>query len=72
METNSEKRLLLQIDERGMGTGIGPERARAMLDRFGRLKKVFNADVETLQEVKGIGKKKAHEVFAAVNGKSKK
>ena len=49
--------------------GIGPERARAMLDRFGCLKEVFNAEVDALQEVKGVGRKKAEEVFAMINRK---
>ena len=49
--------------------GIGPERARAMLDRFGSLREVFNADVDTLQKVKGIGKKRAEALVRMMNGR---
>jgi ERCC4-type nuclease len=49
--------------------GIGPERAQAMLDRFGSLREVFNADVETLQDVKGIGRKRAEVLVRMMNGK---
>ena len=48
--------------------GIGPERAQAMLDHFGCLREVFNADMEALQEVKGVGRKKAQEIAKVIRG----
>lgn len=39
--------------------GIGPALAQRLLDHFGSLERVFNADVSALAEVPGIGGKKA-------------
>ncbi|MGQ3686188.1 MAG: ERCC4 domain-containing protein [Candidatus Loosdrechtia sp.] len=39
--------------------GIGPEMAKRMLNHFGSIERIINADVQKLTCVEGIGKKKA-------------
>jgi DNA excision repair protein ERCC-4 len=39
--------------------GIGPEMAKRMLEHFGSIEGIINADVQKLTRVEGIGKKKA-------------
>ena len=48
--------------------GIGPARRRALLDRFGSLKKVREASIEEIAEVEGFSKLLATRVFAALHG----
>ncbi len=46
---------------------IGPRMARELLDYFGSPKGVFNADIEELSKVKGIGKKRAKIIYNIIN-----
>lgn len=46
--------------------GVGPLRAAALLDRFGSVQNVVNADREKLTGVDGIGKKTAQRIEWAV------
>lgn len=46
--------------------GIGPERARRLLERFGSLEAVLTADVEALASVEGIGSSTAKAIRWAV------
>jgi len=47
--------------------GVGPERARRLLDRFGSLEAALTADVEQLASVRGIGKGTAEAIRWAVD-----
>ncbi len=47
--------------------GIGPKLARALLGHFGSVRAVTNASLEELEEVEGIGPKKAGRVHAVIN-----
>jgi DNA excision repair protein ERCC-4 len=47
--------------------GVGPERARSLLDRFGSLEAVLTADVAQLASVRGIGKGTAEAIRWAVD-----
>ena len=42
--------------------GVGPKNARALLEHFKTVQDVFEADVDELEDVEGIGKKKAEEI----------
>ncbi|PIO03127.1 hypothetical protein COT57_00990 [Candidatus Micrarchaeota archaeon CG09_land_8_20_14_0_10_55_25] len=42
--------------------GVGPKNARFLLENFKSVQDVFEADAEDLQDVEGIGKKKAEEI----------
>lgn len=42
--------------------GIGPTRARLLLDKFGTLKTIFNAPVNELEQIPGIGKNTAKQI----------
>ncbi len=46
--------------------GLGPERKRALLRRFGSLRKIKAADAETLQQVSGIGPRLAEIIVATL------
>jgi ERCC4-type nuclease len=39
--------------------GVGPERAEALLRKFGTLSALFSASAEELEQVEGIGEKTA-------------
>ena len=47
-------------------SGVGPERARRLLDAFGSLEKVFSATVKELRSVSGIGRDTANAIRWAV------
>ncbi len=47
--------------------GIGPERRKALLRAFGSLKAIHDADPEALLRVKGMNRKTADAVFAALH-----
>jgi DNA excision repair protein ERCC-4 len=47
--------------------GIGPERARRLIERFSSVERVMAASVEDLQSVDGIGKDIAEKIKWAVN-----
>jgi ERCC4-type nuclease len=49
--------------------GIGEKRAKALLDKFGTIKNVINANIEDLIQVEGFGKKRASDLFWMVNEK---
>ena len=46
--------------------GIGPKTARALLERFGTLRGLFNADEEELRQVPGVGPKRARQITELV------
>jgi Fanconi anemia group M protein len=48
---------------------IGPVHAKRLLEHFGSVKAVLNADEKKLQEVEGIGKKTAKNIRDVVEGK---
>jgi len=47
--------------------GVSAVRARALLERFGTLRRLFGASVEELMEVEGIGEKTARKIFEVAN-----
>ncbi len=49
--------------------GIGPVHAKRLLEHFGSVKAVLEADEKKLQEVEGIGKKTAKNIREVVDGK---
>ncbi|MBE6512374.1 MAG: DEAD/DEAH box helicase [Methanobrevibacter olleyae] len=49
--------------------GIGPVHAKRLLEHFGTVKAVLEADEKKLQEVEGIGKKTAKNIKEVVEGK---
>ena len=49
--------------------GIGPVHAKRLLEHFGTVKAVLEADEKKLQEVEGIGKKTAKNIREVVDGK---
>ncbi len=48
---------------------IGPAAAKALLNHFGSVEAIMNADEKKLQEVEGIGKEKAKEIRKVVTTK---
>lgn len=52
--------------------GIGPVNARKLMEEFGSVKKIFNASIEDLQRVDGIGKKIARNIKKVVDSSFKK
>ena len=51
--------------------GIGVVRAKALLEKFGSLQGVFNADVSQLSEVNDIGPVNAHRIVSLARGEVK-
>lgn len=49
--------------------GIGPVHAKRLLEHFGTVRKVLEADEKKLQEVEGIGKKTAKNIREVIDGK---
>ena len=47
--------------------GVGPQRAEALLERFGSVARVLNADADELASVAGIGAKTAARIMEIVN-----
>ncbi len=47
--------------------GIGPHRAKALLEKFKSVRSVFSADKTQLKEVRGIDEKLAEKIFWLVN-----
>lgn len=47
--------------------GVGPSMAKRLLAHFGSARAVFNADVEALCRVKGVGEKSALNIIAALS-----
>ncbi len=47
--------------------GIGPARAKVLLDKFGTLLAIFSASVADLKELEGIGKQMAEKINSIVN-----
>ena len=46
--------------------GIGPEKAKRLLETFGSVNAVFQADADALQGVSGIGEKTANAIAWAI------
>lgn len=44
--------------------GIGPKTARDLLDEFGSIKSVFDANIEELQNVDGVGPESAEKIYS--------
>ena len=63
--TNAQKQLFIL---QGL-PGIGPERAKNLLEKFGSLKAVFSADVSALKMSDGIGNKTAEKLWEVINWK---
>jgi len=42
--------------------GVGPARARLLLDKFGTLKAIFNAPVNEVEQLPGIGRNTARQI----------
>ena len=42
--------------------GVGRERAKRLLDKFGSVEAVINASIDDLQSISGIGKHTAEEI----------
>lgn len=59
------KRRLQQYLVEGL-PGVGPSRAKALLERFGGVSRVFGATREELLEVEGLGKKLADRILWAL------
>ena len=49
--------------------GIGPVHAKRMMEHFGTVRAVLEADEKKLQEVEGIGKKTAKNIREVIDGK---
>lgn len=47
--------------------GVGEKRARLLLERFGSVRRVFEASLEELVSIKGLGKSGAEAIFNLVN-----
>jgi ERCC4-type nuclease len=47
--------------------GVGPDRAKRLLERFGTVRACFDAPVEELQKVEGIGPKTAAAIDAVIS-----
>jgi len=45
---------------------VGPTLALRLLEKFGSVKKVFNADKEKLEKIEGIGSKKAEDIYSII------
>lgn len=50
-------------------SGIGASLAKPLLERFQTIQNIANASLEELQEVPGIGKKKAEDIYAVMRQK---
>jgi len=48
---------------------VGPHLAKALLLKFGSVKNVFDASIEQLKDVEGIGEKKAAEIKRVIEEK---
>jgi len=48
--------------------GVGPNLSKSLLENFGSVKKIFNADFEKLKEVEKIGKKKSENIRKVIDG----
>ncbi|ABM80315.1 ERCC4 domain-containing protein [Hyperthermus butylicus] len=46
---------------------VGPTLARRLLERFGTLRRIANASVQELMSVRGIGEKRAREIYLIFN-----
>lgn len=46
---------------------VGPELAEKLLAHFGSVRDIFNADITELEEVEGIGKKRAKLIWRVIN-----
>ena len=51
-----------------IGDGVGVVVAEALLEHFGSVQAVFNAPVEELVKVNGVGKKIAEKIRAIIGG----
>lgn len=56
----------------GMGVlmsipGIGCEKALSIMDRYRNLREIFNAELDELQEIRGIGPKLAENIYQLIN-----
>jgi Fanconi anemia group M protein len=47
--------------------GVSAVRARALLRHFRTLRNLFNASVERLMEVEGVGRKTAEKIYEVAN-----
>jgi ERCC4-type nuclease len=47
--------------------GVGPAKAKMLLDKFGTLKAIFSACVSDLKETDGVGKYTAEQIFAVLH-----
>ena len=50
--------------------GIGPAKAKILLDKFGTLQAIFSASILDLKEVEGVGKYTAEKIYSIVNDDS--
>ena len=59
-----------QLQQRIIGNlpGVGPKIAKMLLEHFGSIRSVFNASKDELMKVDKIGKKKAEQIYSAMNG----
>jgi ERCC4-type nuclease len=48
--------------------GVGPQRARSLLDRFGSLESIFQADARELRDAPGIGRTVARGIVEILRG----
>ncbi|MGC8687824.1 MAG: ERCC4 domain-containing protein [Candidatus Micrarchaeia archaeon] len=63
MYTNED----FQISIIGNLPGIGTKLAKQLLEHFGNIKNIANANIEDLTKVEKIGKKKANHIFNIIN-----
>jgi ERCC4-type nuclease len=49
--------------------GVGVEKAKRLLERFGSIERVVNASIPELMRVEGIGQKQARRIFDFVRGR---
>lgn len=47
--------------------GIGPAKAKMLLDKFGTIQAIFSASISDLKEVEGVGKYTAEKIYSIVN-----
>jgi len=47
--------------------GVGPDRAKRLLERFGTVRACFGASTEELMDVEGIGSKTAASIERVIN-----
>ncbi|MFH1332158.1 MAG: DEAD/DEAH box helicase [archaeon] len=78
-QENKDKEFPLRLERKPLTTkeqqeyiieslpGVGPSLAKSLLDEFGSVSKVFNADKDHLQKVNNLGPKKAEDIKRIVD-----